>query len=408
MHFITTILVLLIGARALGQIFKRLFNQPSLVGEILAGVIVGSAVLGIVEPTRELAGIAELTVFLIIFSAGLEMELKEVFTAMRGPGLPVAIFGFMMPQAVGFGLTYFFDMSAYSAAVVGLCMAITALPVALRFVNSLGLSNKPLGQNVIGAAVIIDIVALLVLGIVLDAPASQKWADVINSVLSNGLKMAGFFGVVLGLDWIVSKKLKTNFFHRWLGRVQHRFGEDTLFGVAVTIVLVFSAATESLGFHFVIGAFFGGMLLSKEFIGKELFGNIEKTLNSVSTGFLSPIFFAYIGLQFGAEAFSNPLLLLAIVIGGLLAKTIGAFIGGKLAGISNRECWSMSVILNGRGVMDLVVAEIALHRGYITKEVFSSLVILGILSTFVAPIIYRKLNADEPSTDMDGATPATS
>jgi Kef-type K+ transport system membrane component KefB len=188
--------------------------------------------------------------------------------------------------------------------------------------------------------------------------------------------------------------LKKNIFHDWLGECRDRFGDEALFGVAVLFVMLFSSLTEAMGFHFVIGAFFGGLLLSRDFVGGPLHGNIQTTLNSITAGFLAPIFFAYIGLHFSGAAFGEIALLLAVLLLGMISKTLGGWIGGRIAGISHKECYAVGLILNGRGVMDLVVAEIALHRGIIDKGLFSALVLLSILSTFLGPILFKRLRLD--------------
>jgi len=291
LHLVTTLLILLIFSRALGQTLRRFFGQPEIVGEIAAGIILGPALLNWIPVTKELVGISELAVFLVIFYAGLEMGIKEVFTAMSGPGLMVAIGGFFTPLALGVGIGTLFDLNLYFALVLGLCLAITSLPVVLKLLDNMKLMGSMLSHHVIGATVIIDIVALLMLGIILDAPLeTKKISQVFTSVGLNGLKMFLFFIVVLGVDWVITHKTKSNIVHYWLKVIEDRFGKEALFGTSVLFVLLFSSLTEAMGFHFIIGAFFGGMLLSREFVGKEIFEDVKDTLNSVTSGCLAPVF----------------------------------------------------------------------------------------------------------------------
>jgi Kef-type K+ transport system membrane component KefB len=166
-------------------------------------------------------------------------------------------------------------------------------------------------------------------------------------------------------------------------------GKETLFAVFFAFILLFSSVTEALGFHFIIGAFFASMLLNESILGKDNLKNIEKTTSSLAMGFLAPIFFASIGLEFNISSIHNIQLLLAIVLVSYISKIIGGYFGSSLAGLSHKVSLVMGFGLNARGIMELVIANIAFKAGLIDNEIFSILVIMGVLTTITTPIMLK-------------------
>jgi Kef-type K+ transport system membrane component KefB len=155
-------------------------------------------------------------------------------------------------------------------------------------------------------------------------------------------------------------------------------------------VLLFSTITENLGLHFIVGAFFAAMLISDSLIGKDNLKAIETTTNNMAMGFLAPIFFAGIGLEFNISSISNIGLLIAVIAVSYLSKITGGYFGGTLAGLSSRVSLTLGVGLNARGIMELVIANIAYRNGLINTEVFSILVIMGVLTTLTTPLLLKR------------------
>jgi Kef-type K+ transport system membrane component KefB len=391
MELMTHLLLLVTLARLLGAVAKSL-GYLEIIGEIIAGLMLGPAILNVVHTSEELSGIVELGVFLLIFSAGLEMELHEIINALKKKSLLVAACGFFIPLIAGVGIGSAFQLGFLQSICIGLCMAITALPVVIRFLSSASILDTEIGHNIIGAAIIIDVAALLVLGIVFDTSQINNFFDLVSTVGSTGLKMFVFFAVIM----IVNRLLRSE-----IGAVQRtekafqklieKVGEEAIFGLGVFFVMVFATISESLGFHFIIGAFFGGLLLNKDIIGKNYFKIMSHNLESISNGFLTPVFFAYIGLRFSTEAFDQIGLAILILLTGYLFKMLGAYAGAQLAGFKQEDSLKIGIMLNSRGVLDLIVADLAFERGYINSTVFSILVVLGISTVIVNPIMYQNL-----------------
>ncbi len=391
MNLITSLLLLLICSRLFGRLFKLLGFQE-IIGEILGGLLIG--LTQFVSPSQELSGIVELSIFLLIFSAGLEMSLKDIFSAIRKKALICTFVSFSISFSTGAVLAYLIGLKLISILVVSLCFSITALPIVVSLIQNFKITDSRVGHLIVASAVLTDIIALLFLGIAFDMGKTNTTLEFLQTFAIKGFKMAVFFITVM----IVNKFLKFEFSHvhkteKLFGRMIDYLGSEAVFGVGVVFVLCFSTLSESLGFHFIIGAFFGGLLLNKDIIGTNAFRSMSNTLDAVTKHFLTPIFFAYIGLHFSIEAFEVWQTLLLVVVGAFISKIFGCWLGGRLAGISNRESLQMGIVLNSRGVLDLIVANLAFSKGYIQSDIFSILIFLGVSSVILNPILYRRMIA---------------
>jgi len=411
MSLLTSILFILVLARILGQLMVRL-KQPEILGEMLAGILLGPAILGLIEPTPHLAGISELSVFLIVLSAGLEMEVGDVINAFRGRGLFLALIGFFLPFISGILLGVLFGMDPFITLFLGLAISITALPVAIRILESFRLLSSPIAQYAIATAIVNDIAAILGIGILLDLPGkttSQLTLPYALSQLGFGfIKLVLFAAFVIAisrfLQWGSSQ---TRYIEKGLSWLMNFLGKEALFGVAVLFVLILASLSEALGSHFVIGAFLGALLLNKDVLGVGYFSELNHTLASLTSGFLGPIFFSFLGLHFSWTAFEHPLLVFSVLGVSIGSKILAGYWGGLWAKLSKRDALGLGIILNGRGIMELVVANIAFQQGFINQELFSTLIFMGIVTTLITPILFRSfktstLLAEKPSGAPNG------
>jgi len=390
MTLLTSLLILIVVARILGQIFVR-FNQPAIVGEMLAGLLLGPAVLNIVQASPSLAGISELAVFLIVLSAGLEMDFDEVVNSFKGKGLLIAVLGFAIPFLSGFGVGMAFQLDVMRTVFLGLCIAITALPVAIRILQSFNLINSNIAKYSIATAILNDVTALLALGVILNLPEQTNFQDIGISIFYTGGKLIilalFIIGVKAFLQWVQKRVVNIQIIPEQLVKT---FGSDAPFGILIILVLAFGSISEALGFHFVIGAFFGALLVSRKFFLTARYTQIEHTLSSLTGGFLAPVFFAYLGLEFTFTEMHSVLFVIVVLFVSILSKYLAGYIGGKLIGLSQPEAVGVGVILNGRGIMELVVASIAYERGFIGAGLFSTLVLMGVVTTMITPIMFRR------------------
>jgi Kef-type K+ transport system membrane component KefB len=388
---LTSLLLLIVVARLLGQLFQRL-KQSVIVGEMLAGVLLGPAVLGLVRPNPALAGISELAVFLVVLSAGLEMNFRDVASMLRrGRGLVVALLSFVIPLASGMAVGLAFDLDIMRTVFLGLCVSITALPVAVRILESFRMLDSDIARFAIAAAVLNDVAALLALGVILNLPSVLTLADLSMSILLTGGKLVLLGAFIVGfnefLELLHRRGVRLEIVPEKLILV---FGNEALFGIVIVFVLIFGSVSDMLGFHFVIGAFFGALLIDRKFFLVSRYHELERTIASVAAGFLAPVFFAYLGLEFAFAGMRSPLFVATVLGVSVASKILSGWLGGRLVGMVPREALGLGIILNGRGVMELVVASIAFQHGFIGQGLFSTLVLMGVVTTLVTPLLFQR------------------
>lgn len=390
MPLLTSLLILIVAARLLGHLALR-FGLPEMVGEMMAGVLLGPALINAIHPNLALSAISELAVFLIVLSAGLEMNFKEVASAFRGKGLVIGLLGFLVPMVAGVALGVAFGFDVMRSVFLGLAVSITALPVAVKILDGFKLLRSDLAVYAIGAAVFSDVAALLALGVILGLSEERSFMAVFLSILTTGGKLVLLASFILGVNWAIHRMIKGGIhIERIPEKMVAVLGGEALFGIVVLFVLVFGAVSDALGFHSVIGAFFGALLIDKKFFFASRYSELERTIGSVTNGFLAPVFFAYLGLEIDVASLHSMQFILALITISVLSKIAAGWIGGRFAGRSPAESLGLGVILNGRGVMGLVIASIAFERGFIGKGLFSSLVLMSIFTTVLAPLLFRR------------------
>jgi Kef-type K+ transport system membrane component KefB len=391
MSLLSSLLLLIVVARLFGRLFAR-YNQPELIGEILAGVLLGPAILGLIEPNQALAGVTELAVFLIILNAGLEMRFSDIVGAMKGRGLMLAAISFLIPFGGGVLVAAAFGQDIMRMIFLGLCISITALPVAVKLMDSLGILHTPIAKFSLATAVVNDVAALFILGIVLNLPETLTLGDASVAVGIATLKLMAMGLVVVGLNQLLSWLEKRNVNVQALPESMIKvFGPEALFGIVIVFVLVFGTISEALGFHFVIGAFFGALFLDKKHFIASRYKDLQSTLGSITNGFLAPIFFAYLGLELQLVSLTEWEFPLIVIVVSIVTKLFAGWLGGLMVGMDHREALGLGAVLNGRGVMELVVAGIAYQNGFIGPTMFSTLVLMGIVTTFLTPVFFKQV-----------------
>ncbi|MDP1624036.1 MAG: cation:proton antiporter [Bacteroidales bacterium] len=389
--FIVNLLVLLLAAKLLGELAER-FRQPSMIGEIVAGVILGPSLLNIIPGPGELKVIAELGVFMLIVLAGMEIEVESIRDSIRGRNLWIGLLGFIVPMFSGMIIGLMFNFSYTFTIFLGLCIAITALPVSIRILIDLGKINTDVGQRIISAAIFNDIVALLILGIILDFNDETKTIrDLTLSILYAAIKV-GFFTAILMVAYHFFKlaKRKVNIINPLMDRFLHYLrGKESIFALVILFVLIFSSFAELLGLHFVIGAFFGAILIPKSMFSNRDFSRVQRSISGITMGFLAPIFFATMGISFNFSALTDGLLLVVVLFASFFSKIFGGYLGGRMAGFNNSKSLALGLGLNARGIMELVIANIALAKGFIDISMFSILVLMASLTTILTPFLLK-------------------
>jgi Kef-type K+ transport system membrane component KefB len=404
MSLLTSLLILIVVARLFGQIFQR-FNQPAIVGEMLAGVLLGPSVLNLIHASAALSGVSELAVFLVVLSAGLEMDFKDIVDALRGKGIVIAILGFVIPLTAGILVGVAFQLDVMRTVFLGLCVSITALPVTVRILQSFKLLDSDIASYSVATAIFNDIAAFLALGVILNLPAQGSIQSVGVSILGTSWKLVALAGFILGFNLFLQKVIERGIhIERIAENLLDVLGSEALFGILVLFVLAFGSVSEALGFHFVIGAFFGALLVDPKYFFASRYHELDRTLRSVTEGFLAPVFFAYLGLEFNVGAMTSFWFVAVVLAVSIGSKILAGWLGGRLIGLSQARSLGIGIILNGRGVMELVIASIAYELGFIGQGLFSTLVLMGVVTTMMTPLMLRKWVMPQLEKESEGAS----
>ncbi len=403
--------VLLLTARALGEVARRL-NQPTVVGEILAGVLLGPSVLsGLVPafgriflPQTAVQGylleVASLfgALFLLLIT-GLEMDVALIRRHAR-TAMGVSLGGILITFATGFilGLRLPRDLIGTSAdrivfaLFLATAMSISAIPVLAKVLLDLNLMRRDIGQTMIAAGMSDDTIGWVLLSVVAGLAAGTGVS--VGSVSAIVVKLALFMVVSFTAGrWLV---------HRLLEAVQHRvMGGNRFLTVAIVLMFGWGAIASSLHFEPVLGAFVIGIILGQM---RSLPEETIHSLHAIALGVFAPIFFCVAGLKVDALQLVRPrLALVALIVIAIatIGKVVGTFAGARLIG--RKDPWtalSFGAGLNARGAMEIIVATIGLSLGILSQDMFSVVVVMAIVTSLMAPPALRwVLQRVQPTDD---------
>jgi len=389
----TNLLLLLVFSRIFGEIIER-FNQPAMIGEIIAGIILGPSILNIIHITEEIRIISELGIFFFVILAGVEINIDEILNSLSGKNIIMPVISFIIPFVCGFGVGILFNLDITASFFLGLCISITALPVSVRILMDLGKLNTELGQKIISVAIFNDVLALMFFGMFWNNKnAALTIESFLKVVFLSFLKLFAFI-FILTIAYILVKKMvqKGNYIKVYLDKIVSILKiKEPLFTLFFIFILVFSTISENLGFHFIVGSFFASMLISESLIGKENLHIIQSSTSNIAMGLLAPIFFASIGLETNLFSLTNLSLVLVVLLIAFISKIISGYFAGRMTGLNPTTSLTLGVGLNARGIMELIIANIAFINNFINIEIFSILVLMGLVTTMLTPIFLKLL-----------------
>ena len=383
---LTLALVLIIlAAKAGGWIAVRL-RQPAVLGELLAGLLLGPSVIDLIhQPVfgnpellgEEVSHLAEIGVVFLMFVAGLEVDLSEMLRAGRVASLS-GIFGVIVPLLLGALAALPFGYQGQSALFVGIILTATSVSISAQTLLELGVLRTREGIALLGAAVVDDVLVLILLSIFLALAGGAAAGG--GSVLIIIGQMLGYLVLAGAVGWLVLPKLA-----QWVNRQPISEG---LAAMVLISALLFAWAAEVVGgLAAITGAFIAGVGLGRS----PLRDKIEDKMHTITYAFLVPIFFVSIGLETNARDIAGAALPFLIVLFAVavLSKLIGAGLGARLGGFNSRESLRVGMGMVSRGEVGLIVASVGVAEGIISSEVFSVAVVLVLLTTLVTPLLLR-------------------
>ena len=374
------LLLILIAAWTSGLIAKRL-GYPEVLGELAAGIIFGPALFGVLYESDALKILAELGVFLMMFYIGMEVDHLDLKKSSKG-GLLASIGGFIFPFALGYLGVKWFGGTFEEAIFVAIAVSVTSLATKSRILVDLKLIGTRIASVLISGALISDTAAIIIFGTVISIFESGSF-EILN-LLAIIFKSSLFFAIsiLIGLKVFpyIGKKLSQAAFTQ----------RTTNFTIILLMAFTFGEFAELAGLHSIIGAFMAGLFIRKDFITPKLSLDITSLVKDISIGFLAPIFFVLAGFKVSFGVFQTDLLLMITIIG---FATIGKIAGTALfylpSGYGWREGLTIGAGMNGRGAVEIIIAEIALGMGLISKEIFSILVFMAFFTTATVPVLLK-------------------
>jgi Kef-type K+ transport system membrane component KefB len=385
LNLLIVLFVMFAAAKIMAEIFERL-HQPAVVGEILAGVIIGPSLLGLVEPNLTTETLSEIGVILLMFAVGLETEPRAILSVGK-TALGVAVLGVLLPFALGFGAILLFgpalqlSQPMVVAAFVGAAMVATSVGITARVLADLNLLSHQSARVILAAAVIDDILALLALSAVagMASPDGVQWSKII-------------FTAILAVAFVAFMAFAgTRIVKVAMPKIQKLHMREPLFGFAMALCLGLALLSEEIGIAAIIGAFLAGMVLSDRSDQENL---LQKSETLVAL-FL-PFFLVNIGMQVSLAAFKSPIVLGLAVLITILA-VIGKYVGGALAarGLGKRTAAQIGMGMVPRGEVGIVAAQLGLALGVLNDQLFAVVLFMAVATTLIAPPFLRRLFAGE-------------
>jgi Kef-type K+ transport system membrane component KefB len=381
---ILTLFLMLGAAKLSAELFERL-RQPAVAGEILAGVLIGPSVMGLVSPTEVTRVLAEIGVIFLLFNVGLETKPAAILRVGKR-AMIVAVLGVAAPLLCGWLLMIAWGGSNIEALFLGTAMVATSVGITARVLSSMGLLDAPTARIILGAAVIDDILGLIVLAVVSGTAAGTL--DLLQ-IGTTALLAIGFTLFVALVGAPVVKRAAPR-----VGRL--RVGHS-FFVFGLILCLGLSAAATYIGVAAIIGAFLAGMALAEP---TEDHPTMHRQTNGV-TEFMVPFFLVNIGMQVDLTLFRNrSVILLSVVVTLVAVATKFVACGLAAYGLGLRRAAQVGMGMVPRGEVGIVVAQLGLSLAIISSQLYGVVLFMAIATTLIAPPFIKMLFASE-----DGARP---
>ncbi len=373
------LLLMFAAAKIMGELFERI-KQPAVIGEILAGILLGPYIFGLIDPSqvdtfKVYQVLAEIGVIILLFTIGLQIKVDQIMR-VGATSLVVAVLGVILPFFFGYLFTLTAEHTTVEAMFIGAAMVATSVGITARVLADLGVLKSRVAHIILGAAVIDDILGLLILAVVTGVGKGTISYVTMGLVT---LEAAGFiiFLMVIGKRLIPLVGPRLDFFR----------SKNAPFALAVLFCLGLSAVASYIHLAAIVGAFMAGMVLAELDIQFKLSLKFESLYD-----FLVPFFFVVMGTQVDLSVFTEISLIqaaLILTIFAILGKLIGCGLGGITLGL--KEALVVGVGMVPRGEVGMIVASIGLRMGLISSDLYSIVIFMVIVTTLLTPPVLAKM-----------------
>lgn len=381
--------ILFVGAKLLGELFRRI-KQPALGGELLAGIIIGPTILNFVQPNDDIELFSIIAIFFVMLFIGLQMDLREI-KKMGRSALIISVLSLIIPFFIGYQLSIFFNVEFVASLFIGLLLSVTSVPVSAMILLELGILKNKIGTTVISVAVIDDIISLVILTVILQLHGNE----------GTSLDFIEFgFSMILMISYLVGILLLAFFVYKINYWIPYKFNSfftkpkirESMFGVLIIVAILLSLGANYTGIHFILGAFFAGLIFSEKILGREKPDRSYGIISGITFGFFAPLFFAIIGMKFSGQSLENSIPFLILLVGlGIGGKTLGGFIGTRICKFSKNDSIVIATLLNGRGTVGLAITALVYSIGLLDITLFSICISVCFITTVITPLISKPL-----------------
>ena len=380
-----TLFIMLAAAKFMAELFERL-RQPAVAGEILAGVLIGPSLLNLAAPSEITSILAEIGVIFLLFNVGLETKPAAIFKVGTRAAL-VAVLGVVLPFVGGWFLMRAWGSTTVESLFVGTAMVATSVGITARVLSAMGLLDAPTARIILGAAVIDDILGLLVLAVVSSMAAGS--VNYIEILITAALAI-GFTAFITVVGAPVINRVAPS-----ADRLRSGHG---MFILGLVLCLGLSVAAAFIGVAAIIGSFLAGMALAE---AAEDHPNMHRQINGV-TEFLVPFFLVNIGMQLRLDVFRSSSVIVLCILVTLVAvatKLLGCGLGAITLGIKRAGQVGMGMV--PRGEVGIIVAQIGLSLAVIGPELYGVVLFMAVATTLIAPPFLKLLYAGEPAAEAE-------
>jgi Kef-type K+ transport system membrane component KefB len=371
-------LSLLLFVALAGYLIASKINQSAIVWEILVGIAIGPSLLGLITYTESVKSFAQLGAVVLLFVIGLEFKIKDVFNVKYGV---IALIGVIVPWIGGFFLADFFGFDFVSSVFVGTALTATSVAITANVLREMGKLQTEAAKAIIGAAVIDDILGLLVLSFSMQ-------------VVNDSISLVPI--IIIILEAVVFMVLGAYIGYKYLSKLIEKFDRtklagrypETVFIFAMMIAFFYAMIAELIGLSAIVGAFLAGVALSGAVIKRGK--NFKEGADYLQIIFAS-IFFVSLGILADFHTLTLQIFwfLIALIVVAFLTKIIGCYIGARIGRMTHKNSLAVGIGMAPRGEVAMIVALIGLNLGFIGQDIYVSLILMSLLTTVFVPFILR-------------------
>jgi len=384
----------LAAALLVGEIFER-FHFPSVVGEILAGMIIGPSVLCLVVANEPLQAVTSIALFFIIFHIGFEMK-TQMINRKLGVASLFSLTSFLVPLTLMvLAALFFFPFSTQENLILALAIAVPSLSIVSVLIWQYNLMQTKTGQVILASVTISDLLAFIILVAIVKP---------IESTLTTVVEIAIFMIVFVVIDRLINRKPEV--FQKLLGRFSKFFKrEDFAFALLIIVALLISVIFLSMGLSYILGAFFAGLIVHDGLIGRKAYDRVCQTLSTMNRIFFIPLFFGFAGLEVVLASinyfdYAGMLVLIVIALG--VGVSLTYYVSKKvLHSKLDVEPKQLAGILGGRGAIGIVIATVALSEGSLGTSGFSLVILATLIISLVIPFLAGRVIKEKKECSCD-------